>query len=57
MVYSKNISLLYGVWKSSFGYYQGSYDVLSALATLSFDGRREALFSKEFVNAMKNVRT
>ena len=35
------------------GYYQGSYDVLSALATLAFDGRREALFSKEFVNAMK----
>ena len=27
--------------------------MLSALATFGFDGRREALFSKEFVNAMK----
>ena len=46
---------LLALWgmESSFGYYQGSYDVLSALATLAFDGRREALFSKEFVNAMK----
>ena len=39
--------------ESSFGYYQGSYDVLSVLATLAFDGRREALFSKEFIAAMK----
>lgn len=46
---------LLALWgmESSFGHYQGRYDVLSALATLAFDGRREALFSKEFVNAMK----
>lgn len=46
---------LMALWgmESSFGYYQGSYDVLSVLATLAFDGRREALFSKEFIAAMK----
>lgn len=46
---------LLALWgmESSFGYYQGSYDVLSALATLAFDGRRENLFTKEFINAMK----
>nr|WP_243389199.1 lytic murein transglycosylase [Conservatibacter flavescens] len=48
-------SYLMALWgmESSFGYYQGNYDVLSVLATLAFDGRREALFSKEFINAMK----
>ena len=46
---------LMALWgmESSFGYYQGSYDVLSVLATLAFDGHREALFSKEFIAAMK----
>ncbi|MDO4625847.1 MAG: lytic murein transglycosylase [Pasteurellaceae bacterium] len=46
---------LLALWgmESSFGHYQGRYDVLSVLATLAFDGRREALFSKEFVNALK----
>lgn len=46
---------LLSLWgmESSFGYYQGNYDVLSVLATLAFEGRREALFSKEFINALK----
>ncbi|OOF67250.1 lytic murein transglycosylase [Rodentibacter caecimuris] len=46
---------LLALWgmESSFGYYQGNYDVLSVLATLSFEGRRENLFSKEFISAMK----
>ncbi len=46
---------LLALWgmESSFGYYQGNYDVLSVLATLAFDGRREALFSREFIAAMK----
>ena len=46
---------LMALWgmESSFGYYQGNYDVLSVVATLAFDGRREALFSKEFIAAMK----
>ncbi|MGQ8820285.1 lytic murein transglycosylase [Bibersteinia trehalosi] len=46
---------LMALWgmESSFGRYQGNFDVLSVLATLAFDGRREALFTQEFVNAMK----
>ncbi|WP_233117630.1 lytic murein transglycosylase [Aggregatibacter actinomycetemcomitans] len=49
----KNYLLALWGMESSFGYYQGNYDVLSTLATLAFDGRREALFSKEFIAAMK----
>ncbi len=46
---------LMALWgmESSFGYYQGNYDVLSVLATLAFDERREKLFIKEFISAMK----
>lgn len=46
---------LMSLWgmESSFGYYQGRYDVLSVLATLAFEGRREHLFSREFIAAMK----
>ncbi|HBO39114.1 MAG TPA: lytic murein transglycosylase [Pasteurellaceae bacterium] len=51
-VQKEYLMALWGM-ESSFGYYQGNYDVLSVLATLAFEGRREALFSKEFVNAMK----
>lgn len=46
------IMALWGM-ESSFGYYQGNYDVLSVLATLAFDGRREKLFSQEYINALK----
>lgn len=46
------IMALWGM-ESSFGRYQGNFDVLSVLATLAFDGRREALFTKEFINALK----
>lgn len=51
-VQKEYLMALWGM-ESSFGYYQGNYDVLSVLATLAFDGRRETLFSKEFVSAMK----
>ncbi|MFY1027303.1 lytic murein transglycosylase [Actinobacillus seminis] len=51
-VQKEYLMALWGM-ESSFGYYQGNYDVLSILATLAFDGRREALFSKEFIAAMK----
>lgn len=46
---------LVALWgmESSFGKLQGNYDVLSVLATLAFDGRREKLFTQEFVNALK----
>ncbi|MCK3656969.1 lytic transglycosylase [Pasteurellaceae bacterium Macca] len=46
------IMALWGM-ESGFGRYQGNFDVLSVLATLAFDGRREKLFTQEFVNAMK----
>ena len=38
--------------ESSFGHYQGKYDVLSAVATLAFEGRRENYY-EEFISAMK----
>lgn len=46
------IVALWGM-ESSFGRYQGKYDVLSVLATLAFEGRRENLFSREFIAALK----
>lgn len=51
-VQKEYLMALWGM-ESSFGYYQGNYDVLSVLATLAFDGRRETLFSKEFIAAMR----
>ncbi len=51
-VQKEYIMALWGM-ESSFGNYQGDFDVLSVLATLAFDGRREKLFTQEFVNAMK----
>ncbi len=61
----KTVSQRYGVqpqyivalWgmESSFGKIQGKEDVFSALATLAFEGRREAFFTKEFMAALKIV--
>lgn len=51
-VQKEYIMALWGM-ESSFGNHQGDFDVLSVLATLAFDGRREKLFTQEFVNAMK----
>lgn len=51
-VQKEYILALWGM-ESSFGRHQGSFDVLSVLATLAFEGRREKLFTQEFVNAMK----
>ncbi|OOH91357.1 lytic transglycosylase [Pasteurellaceae bacterium 15-036681] len=51
-VQKEYIMSLWGM-ESSFGRYQGNFDVLSVLATLAFDGRREKLFTQEFVNALK----
>lgn len=51
-VQKEYIMALWGM-ESSFGRYQGNFDVLSVLATLAFDGRREKLFTQEFVNAFK----
>lgn len=38
--------------ESNFGKIQGSYSVLSALASLAYEGRREALFKKNFFAAL-----
>ena len=38
--------------ESNFGRIQGKVPVLSALATLAFEGRREALFRKQFFDAL-----
>ncbi|MCW8107197.1 lytic murein transglycosylase [Alteromonas ponticola] len=38
--------------ESNFGKIQGNHDVLSALASLAYEGRREALFKKQFFAAL-----
>ncbi|MFP8823552.1 lytic murein transglycosylase, partial [Enterobacter cloacae] len=44
------IVALWGL-ESGFGRVQGKEDVISALATLAFEGRREALFSRQLMAA------
>ncbi|GAB3023080.1 lytic murein transglycosylase [Bowmanella dokdonensis] len=39
--------------ESNFGRIQGNYPVVSALATLAYEGRREALFKKQLFAALK----
>ncbi|WP_374708482.1 lytic murein transglycosylase [Buttiauxella selenatireducens] len=39
--------------ESHFGEIQGKEDIISALATLAFEGRREAFFTKELMAALK----
>jgi membrane-bound lytic murein transglycosylase B len=39
--------------ESNFGRIQGDYPVVSALATLAYEGRREALFKKQLFAALK----
>ncbi|USD64515.1 lytic murein transglycosylase [Vibrio sp. SCSIO 43136] len=46
------IVALWGV-ESNFGSLTGGYDVISALSTLAYDGRREAFFRKETMAALK----
>lgn len=48
----KSIFWHFGEWRAALGVTK-DFDVLSVLATLAFDGRREKLFTQEFVNAMK----
>lgn len=42
--------------ESNFGRIQGKFDVLSALASLAYEGRREALFKKQFFAALTILR-
>lgn len=48
------IVALWGV-ETNFGSYTGNFSTLSALATLAYDGRREAFFKKEFFAALKII--
>lgn len=41
--------------ESSFGKIQGKEEVVSALATLAFEGRREAFFTKELMAALRII--
>ncbi|MCC2607383.1 lytic murein transglycosylase [Planctobacterium marinum] len=50
-VQSRFIVALWGV-ESNFGKLTGGYPVLSALATLAYEGRREALFRKQLYAAL-----
>lgn len=44
-----------GIWglESGFGEHQGRFNVIDALATLAFDGRRAAFFRSELIKAMQ----
>lgn len=46
------ILALWGI-ESGYGKYQGKEDIISALSTLAFDGRREQFFIKELIAALK----
>lgn len=48
---------LVALWgmESGFGKIQGKEDVVSALATLAFEGRREAFFSKQLMAALRII--
>ena len=48
------IIALWGM-ESAYGKIQGREDVVSALATLAFEGRREAFFSRELMAALQIV--
>lgn len=48
------ILAIYGK-ESNFGSYTGNFDTPSVLASLAYEGRRRALFSGEFVAAMKMI--
>ena len=45
---------LWGI-ETNFGSYTGNFSTLSALATLAYDGRREAFFKKEFFAALNII--
>ena len=41
--------------ETSYGSYTGSFDLLEALASLAYDGRRRELFETEFLSALKLI--
>jgi len=53
-VQPRYIVALWGV-ESNFGKYTGGYQVINALSTLAYDGRREKFFRKEMMAALKII--
>ncbi|MCG3759993.1 lytic murein transglycosylase [Vibrio cincinnatiensis] len=51
-VHPRFIVALWGV-ESNFGRFTGNYSVIDALATMAYDGRREAFFRKETMAALQ----
>ncbi|EMD84550.1 lytic murein transglycosylase [Pacificimonas flava] len=49
--------IVLAIWgmETSYGAVTGNFDVVRSLASLAFDGRREALFTKELVAALKII--
>jgi membrane-bound lytic murein transglycosylase B len=53
-VQSRFIVALWGI-ETSFGRASGNFNVVAALATLAYDGRRSAFFRKELLNALRII--
>ena len=50
-------SIMLAIWgkETSYGRIKGNFDVLQALASLAYEGRRRDLFEDEFIAAMKLI--
>jgi lytic murein transglycosylase len=55
--YGVEPSVLVAIWghETSYGAVTGNFDLLNSLASLSYEGRRRALFSGEFIAALKMI--
>lgn len=53
--YGVPASIVVAIWgmESNFGRFSGAYPVVHALATLAWEGRREALFRRELMHALE----
>ena len=53
--YSVPAEIIVAIWalESNFGYFTGSFNIIEALTTLSFESRRKKFFKKELFNALK----
>lgn len=49
--------IMVAIWghETNYGSYTGNFDLLRSLATLAYEGRRRALFSEEFISALKII--
>ena len=47
--------IIIAIWalESNFGYYTGSFNIIDALTTLSYDSKRKSFFKKELFSALK----